>query len=363
MRLADRVLALMLALSATSAAAGQDAVTFASRVASLSEPGGYFDTDNLISNERSYLHVVPELEALSGPAGRNGVYLGVGPDQNFSYIARLRPKAAILIDIRRDSLLLHLLFKALFEQARTRVEYLAMLTGRPAPEPVTGWSSKPLDAIVAHLDRAQPMTAAQVSALRSRLTGAIRAYGVPLSDRDLATIDRFHRRFIEEGLSLQFNTTGRAPRFGYPTYRDLLLEVDLKGRRCSFVAAEDDFLFVKGLQSKDQVIPLVGDLSGPKALAAVGALLAARNQQVTAFYTSNVEFYLFSYGTFPRFVTNLRRLPHHPNALIIRSVFPSGGAFLDPRPGYNSVSTTQPIQALLDGQARGEFKRYAELVR
>ena len=54
--------------------------SFAARVAALSEPSGYFDTDNLISNERSYLHAVPELEKLSGRAGGSGVYLGVGPD-------------------------------------------------------------------------------------------------------------------------------------------------------------------------------------------------------------------------------------------------------------------------------------------
>ena len=59
----------------------QAPATFAARVAQLSEPGGYFDTDNLISNERSYLHVVPALRA-AGLAG--GAYIGVGPDQNFS---------------------------------------------------------------------------------------------------------------------------------------------------------------------------------------------------------------------------------------------------------------------------------------
>jgi hypothetical protein len=69
--------------------------SLASLIASLSEPGGDFDTDNLISNEQSYLHVVPALRALGGQGGGSGVYLGVGPDQNFSYIAHLRPTLAI----------------------------------------------------------------------------------------------------------------------------------------------------------------------------------------------------------------------------------------------------------------------------
>ena len=362
MRLTDLIPGLTLALFLSAEGAGQDTGTFASRVVSLSEPGGYFDTDNLISNERSYLHVAPELEPLSRAAVRSGVYLGVGPDQNFSYIARLRPKMAILIDIRRDNLLLHLLFKALFERARNRVEYLSMLTGREVPPAGTDWSSKPLDSIVAWVDRAPGLGAAQMARLRETLAQTIRGYGVRLEARDLETIDRFHGRFITAGLSLQFNSTGRAPRFSYPTYRDLLLEVDRQGQKRSFVATESDFLFLKDLQARHMVIPIVGDLSGPTALAGVGKLLTDQKQQVAAIYTSNVEFYLFGEGTFPRWVANLRRLPLQPGSLIIRSVFP-GGTGITPPPGYNCLSATQSIQALLDGHAEGRFRRYAELVR
>src|SRR5712691_5756223 len=107
-------LLLVLLLTGTAgrvANAARDHKTFAALSARLSEPGGYFDSDNLISNETSYLHVIGKLREL-GVAG--GVYLGVGPDQSFSYIAKIRPKMAIIIDIRKDNLLQHLLFKALF---------------------------------------------------------------------------------------------------------------------------------------------------------------------------------------------------------------------------------------------------------
>src|SRR5512146_1091319 len=57
---------------------------FAALVARLSEPGGYFDSDNIITNEASYLFVSSQL-AKVGVHG--GVYVGVGPDQNFSYVA------------------------------------------------------------------------------------------------------------------------------------------------------------------------------------------------------------------------------------------------------------------------------------
>jgi hypothetical protein len=164
-------------------------------------------------------------------------------------------------------------------------------------------------------------------------------------------------------LSLQFNTTGRAPQYDYPTYRDLLLEVDRAGARRSFMASEGDFQFVKDLQSRDRVIPIVGDLSGPTALGSVAKHLGASNLQVTTFYTSNVEFYLFRNGTFARFIANLSRLPRQPNSVIVRSVFPAGSAGAAAVAGYNSASLTQPIQALVDGYAKGRFRQYWELTR
>jgi hypothetical protein len=85
----------------------QTPARFADRIAALSEPGGYFDTDNLVSNEASYVRVVPELVQRKV---RGGAYIGVGPDQNFTYIAATRPSIAFILDIRRDNMLLHLLF-------------------------------------------------------------------------------------------------------------------------------------------------------------------------------------------------------------------------------------------------------------
>jgi hypothetical protein len=334
--------------------------SFASLVAGLSEDPGFFDTDNLISNERSYLHVVPQLLALAGQAG-GGAYLGVGPDQNFSYIAHLRPSLAIVIDVRRENLLLHLLFKALFAEARTRVEYLAMLSGRPVPMPLADWPLRPVDDIVAYIDRTPAMREADVRAMRDRLTRRVDSFGVPLTNGDRTTIDRFHRRFIADGLSLKFNSHGRPPQYDYPALRDLLLETDREGTRRSYLASEDDFQFLKRLQTEDRIVPIVGDLSGGTALAAVASFLTRANLQVAAFYTSNVEFYLFGEGRFDAFVANLRRLPRQPRSVIVRSVFRFGGAAR--LPGYNSASLTQSIDTLLEGYANGRFREYRELTR
>jgi hypothetical protein len=331
---------------------------FAAQIASLSEAPGYFDTDNLISNEKSYLQVIQDLRQRKV---RGGAYVGVGPDQNFSYIAEIRPTIAFLIDVRRDNLLLHLLFKALFELSRTRIDYLAQLTGRPMPADIDAWRAAPVDRLVAYIDTT-PTTPTAVTALRKRVDEAIARSGVPLSGDDRATIDRFHRRFIADGLSLRFESTGRPPQSYNPTYRDLLRDTDESGRQASFLASEDAFQFVKGLESRDLVIPVVGNLAGPSAVAAIGRALAARQERVSAFYVSNVEFYLFGDGSFARFAANLGRLPHLPNGVLIRSIF--GRYTVSPaRPGDASVSRLQAIDELLRDHAAGRIRQYIDILR
>src|SRR5262249_9911263 len=56
-----------------------------------SEPGGYFrsqDITNLTSNELWFQYVIPDLVRRAGSS--SSVYLGVGPEQNYTYIAALR---------------------------------------------------------------------------------------------------------------------------------------------------------------------------------------------------------------------------------------------------------------------------------
>jgi hypothetical protein len=86
-------------------------------VTDFSEPGGTFHSENYLSNENLYQTVVPDLVARVQPGG---LYLGVGPEQNFTYIAALRPRMAFIVDIRRGNLQEHLLYKALMELSATR---------------------------------------------------------------------------------------------------------------------------------------------------------------------------------------------------------------------------------------------------
>lgn len=332
--------------------------SFAATVARLSEPGGYFDTDNLVSNERSYLHVVGKLREL-GVTG--GAYLGVGPDQNFSYILAVRPTLALMIDIRRDNMLQHLLFKAVFLRARNRLEYLCLLFGRPVPSQLSSWDERDLEDLLRYIE-ATPSAPRDRRRAHSRVRADVRGFGVPLDSADHAKIVQLHGEFMEQGLGLRLTTFNRPLRLDYPTYRDLLLETDRAGRRAGYLAREADFRYVRQLQRDHRIVPVVGDLSGTRAMGAVATFLKERGLAVSAFYTSNVEQYLLQDGAFARFAHNVAALPADARSVIIRSYFPRGRPHPQQVAGYNTVQLLQTFASLLDAERRGGYSSYFDLV-
>ncbi|MFN2564063.1 MAG: hypothetical protein ABR499_03520 [Gemmatimonadaceae bacterium] len=342
-------------------AAALPETTFARLVARLSESGGYFDSDNLMSNEASYLHVLGRMRAL-GVTG--GAYLGVGPDQNFSYMAQVRPRIAFIIDIRRDNLLQQLLFKAVFTRTRNRAEYLALLFGRPMPRDWQRWDGSSIEDLVAWVDSTPPSPNAAAAAQETVLS-TVKTFDVPLDARDLETISRFHRTFIDAGLDLRYTSHNRPPRAYYPTYRQLLLERDLTGKQGSYLSSEADYRFLKSLQDRNLVIPVVGDLAGEHALVSIGQLIAERGEKISAFYTSNVEQYLMRDGvSFDRFAANLRRLPRDSRSVIIRSYF--GGGFYRQHPntvpGYYSTQLLQTLESFVAEHEAGGYQTYRDVV-
>jgi len=363
--------------------------TFGAHILRLSEPGGYFDTDNLISNERSYLHVAPALRARAG----GGAYIGVGPDQNFAYIALLRPRVAYILDIRRDNLLVHLLFKALFERSPDRAAYLAGLTGRSlashdrdavsdsihsaGPPAQTAFGvpgaavasvdqndqgDGTLEQIVRWID-STPVDPEELARVQRDVRARIERYGYPLADEDHATIARVHQAFAAQGLSLRFKSHGRAPLAHYPTLRDLLTETDRNGVPAGAFVDEASYRYLRQMQQQDRIIPVIGDFSGTHALRAIAEELQEEETEVRVFYTSNVEYYLFRSGTFGAFADNVSRLPWHDDALLIRSVFRGGPPSLASHavPGYGSVQLAQPARSFIDRVRSGGYATYRDL--
>ncbi len=337
----------------------ESSTEFARLIDRLSERGRYFDTDNLITNESSYLHVMGKLAEL-GVTG--GGYIGVGPEQNFSYVAQVKPSIAFMIDIRRDNLLHHLLHKALFEIAENRIQYLCLWLGRPFPDG-DSLAQASLPQMVEYIDRARTSAVAAVQA-RTRVRDKILTFGLQFSAEDFATIDRFHQTFIAEGLSLRFRSHGRPPSPEYPTLRQLLLETDLEGNLAHYLSSDEGFDLLKTMQENDLIVPVVGDLAGDHALAEIGDYLRERRERVSVVYTSNVEYYLVRDGGLDTFIDNLRRLPRDESTVIIRSYFNNGASTEHPQQvtGYASAQLLQNVDSLIAEYAAGRVRSYWDLV-
>jgi len=279
---------------------------------SLSEPPGAFPlSDNLVSNEPRFAENARWIQP------RGGVYVGVGPEQNFSYIVRLKPAAAFVVDIRRENRDLHLLYKTLFELSSDRADFVSRLFSRARP-PGAGPSSSVADlfdrfAGVAPSADARDATAALV---RTRL---LRGHGFPLGRDDMASIDGALGAFYRDGPAIQFWGSGSvmtdAPG---PSYRRLMTMPDMTGQTRSFLADEASFRFVKSLQARNLIVPVVGDFAGPSAIRRVGDYVRQHRDVIQAFYGSNVGVYLTTRQT-RTFCASLAALPVSPDAWFIES--------------------------------------------
>lgn len=338
------------------APAGVSRAEFKQHIEEWSEPEGYFDTDNFISNETSYLHVIPELQKQVRPGG---VYIGVGPDQNFSYIARTKPSLAIIVDIRRQNMLQHLFLKALFELSSSRAEYLARFFAREAPVVSPAASLPEVLRAVRQARTSESLFQRDLIAVKQKLT----EYGIPLTADDLSKIEYVYSSFHEEGLDLRFSSLGRNNASQYPTFESLMLQTDRTGKMQNYLADEESFLWMKRFEGENRLIPIVGDFSGPHAFQAVGAFLTKNGWKVSTFYTSNVEYYLFGQSSWKSYVQNVRALPMLPNAVFIRAYF-SGAGPSHPQAvaGHRSTSLVQDAGAFLANEKAGRIRQYWDVV-
>jgi lysophospholipase L1-like esterase len=336
---------------------GLSAAEFARLVREFSEEGGYFRSDNFTSNETSYLTVVDKLREL-GASG--GAYLGVGPEQNFTYIAKLRPRIAFIVDIRRQAVIQHLMFKAIFHLSPNRFQFLSRLLSRPLSKENAPAPSASLDEVLTFFTKAagnDQVYATNLAAIRKVIR---EDFQFPLSEGDQASLEYVYKNFRNEGLDIAFGIDGSWGGY-FPTLKDLILQTDLHGRRGNFLADTEDYDFVRDLQRRNLIIPVVGDFAGKKALAAVGDYLRKGGLTVTAFYTSNVEQYLFSSASFTAFANNVRKLPVTDRSLFIRSV---SGRYTHPArlPGHRSATLLQQMTVFLRDFDEGRYQSYRDLV-
>jgi hypothetical protein len=338
---------------------------YAALVARISEPAGFFPSDNLITNEDSYLHPVSTLRRL-GVSG--GAYLGVAPDQNFSYIVAVRPKIAFILDIRRDNLDELQLFKAIFALSRNRLEFLCLLFGQRSPADTTGWGARSLNELLDYVDRT-PGDSATRSGAESRVLARTRNAGLALSAQDLAVVSKIHRAFIAERLDLRWSNAsfygGGGTGGSRPDLRALLLERDRSGAQANYLAREADFQFLKSLEERNLVIPVTGDFGGLHALPEIAHYLTEIRERVSMFYTSNVEQYLWRDGSFFQFARTVSALPRTERSVLVRSYFLNGrygGVHPQWVQGYRSVQLVQMMDRFAAITAAGGFRDYGDMV-
>jgi hypothetical protein len=331
-------------------------------VTDVSEPGGYFRSDNFVSNETTYQWVIPDLLRTTKPGG---VYLGVGPDQNFTYLVALRPKIAFIFDIRRQNMLTHLMYKALLEQSTDRADFLSRLFSRPRP-PHVDTLSAPESLFVAY-QTVPPDSAAYRKNIASINDQLVKHHGFKLSVDDTASIGYVYRTFVAYGPDITYNSSQNRSGFGrMPSFAQLQIETDSVGLHRSYLASEANFRALKQLEVDNLVVPLVGDFAGPSAIRTVGTYLKDHGATVTAFYLSNVEQYLFQQNDdWHRFYENVNTLPLDSSSTFIRSVF-DGGVYYRGAPPFGGYMRARQMLASMLAQVTafkaGKLTTYGDVI-
>jgi hypothetical protein len=348
---------------------------FWSLVVNSSEPNGYFRSENLVSNEHTFQYVIPTLERRIRSAS---VYLGVAPDQNFTYMAAIQPKMAFIIDIRRGNLLEHLMYKAIIELSADRAEFLSRLFSKKRPAGLGRASTvEELFGAFDKVDTNQELYRQNVSAIEDHL---LKRHGFKLTADDVQQLEGIYFQFFWEGPSLRYTMSGggggsfgRGPRsfgsfsprggFGpnFPTYEELMLQADWNGRSRSYLASEEAFVFLKAFEEKNLLVPIVGNFAGSKALRAVGQYVRAHGETVSAFYVSNVEQYLFQDRIWNDFYENVGTFPLDESSVFIRSVSTRMGYSGSMQWSDGRATVLDPIQASVRDFRAGKIRSYYDL--
>ena len=327
---------------------------FARLAAELSEEGGYFWSNNYISNETSYQHVLEGFPPRDEP---HGVYLGVGPNQNFTYIAATRPELAIIVDIRRQNMLEHLLFKILMESSDTRAEYLSRLLSRPLSRGISADASLP--EIVEAVEAAPPDEAFHRAQLDYVLEELARFPDLHLTADDVQDLRLLYREFYRQGFDIKYDSWRS---FFFPSLKEFMLETDLSGRNRNWLASEATFSYVRGMERENRIIPVVGDFAGQGALRRIGRYLESRGLAVSTFYLSNVEFYLFRQRKWQAFVNNVEHLPTDGSSVFIRAY----ANLHRPHPkmvdDHITVTLVQNIHSFLRNARAGRYRNLWDVV-
>jgi hypothetical protein len=333
-------------------------------IETFSEPNGVFISENLVSNEVGFPEIMPMLR---NRVKVGGVYLGVGPEQNFTYIAAVRPKIAFIADIRRQNVMEHLIYKALFEMSSDRVDFVSRLFSRRRP-PGLSAESTVLEIFRGYADAPVDIDASRktLSEIEDLLLNK-HHFGLTVEDR--FSIEHVYQSFRNFGPEITYDSglAGGVPGNQMrPSYFEVMTSVSTNGKQWSYLGNEANYQFVRDLEQRNLIVPVTGDFGGPQTLRAIARYLKQHNAMLNAFYVSNVEQYLFQDATarganFSRagitnggattFYKNVAEMPVDDASIFIRSI--PGGAPLR--------VTLASIRDTLTAVGNGRIRSYSDL--
>jgi hypothetical protein len=328
-------------------------------IVDLSEPGGSYPYENFVSNELQVQDVIPALKVTTKSGG---VYMGVGPEQNFTYVSVLQSKLAFVIDIRRQNMLELLMYKALFELSPDRADFVGKLFSRPRPAGLDTRTN--VGALFAAYENAKADPDLHTKNLQA-IKASINKHGFQLSNDDLSKIEYVYQVFYRggPGITYEFSSPSPSSLVRPSSYMEIMTTTDQTGRNSAFLASEESYKYVREMQRKNLIVPLVGDFSGPAVIRNVGRYLKERNATVAVFYISNVETYLND-AQRQTFYANVAALPLDSSSMFIRFILGNPARGLSWwRPGMSNVSTLAPMMELTRAVQSGQRPTMQEIIR
>ena len=204
-------------------------------ISEFSEPGGSYPYENFVSNERRQQIVIPALKQ----ATRAGeVYVGVAPEQNFMYAAALQAKMAFVLDIRRQNMLEHLLYKALFELSPNRADFVSRLFSRKRPAGLDEkTTANALFAAYENVKNDADFYLQNIEAIK----GVFKRHGFTLDSEDLLKIEYVYQVFYRGGPAINYEFASASPATNSLSYTQIMTLSDAAGRNWSYLATEASF--------------------------------------------------------------------------------------------------------------------------
>jgi hypothetical protein len=209
------------------------------------------------------------------------------------------------------------MYKALFELSKDRAEFVSRLFSRSRPEGLGPQSTvREIFTAVSKMAVSDSVYEENLKAIQEHLT---KTHHFLVSDKDLDGVQYVYRNFHRFGPNINYGSSGNGG-FGGVSYADLMTATDAQGVSRSYLANEENFEYLKSLQSKNLVVPVVGNFAGPKAIRAVGKYVKENGGKISAFYLSNVEQFLQQDGIWDNFCRSVATLPLDGSSTFIRSV-------------------------------------------